>query len=119
MPPRPTPLAADLTARLRDIVRDGPETETELRQASERAEAVVRLLEAQAEASEQRLRELTSDPASSLVEITVELRRVDAIRPELDEARLLVADLENRGRELRTQWLLHQAESASPNRREP
>jgi hypothetical protein len=117
MPSRSLPLAADLTARLREIVRDGPETESELRQVSEQAEALVRLLEAQAEASERRLRELTRDSASSLAEITVELRRVDAIRPELNEARALVGDLADRGRELRTQWLLHQAESASPARR--
>ena len=40
-----------------------------------------------------------------------ELSRVDGLRPRLEQARSLHRDLETRARELRTSWLLHQAEN--------
>ena len=46
----------------------------------------------------------------SLTEIATELHRVEGLRPRLEEARSLLTDLEARARELRTAWLLRQAE---------
>ena len=57
-----------------------------------------------------RLNELTEDPDSSLTEIAAELHRVEGLRPRLEEARSLLADLETHARELRTSWLLRQTE---------
>jgi hypothetical protein len=42
----------------------------------------------------------------------VEVRRVEALSRELEEARELIAGLERRTRELRTAWLKHHADSA-------
>src|SRR5712691_2984624 len=63
--------------------------------------------------SERRLATLTDDPDSSLTEIAAELHRVDGLRPRLEEARALLAELETRARELRTSWLLRQADPLS------
>jgi hypothetical protein len=94
-----------LTARLREVLADQPATEGELRTLSEQADAWVRTLQAQIQASERRLRELTADPATPLTEIAVELRRVETLRPELVEMRSLLSDLAKRARELRAAWL--------------
>jgi len=94
-----------LTARLREVLADQPATEGELRTLSEQADAWVRTLQAQIQASERRLRELTADPATPLTEIAVELRRVETLRPELVEMRSLLSDLAKRAHELRAAWL--------------
>jgi chromosome segregation ATPase len=98
-----------LLERLREVLGNEPVTETELRSLIEQADGLVRTLGAHIAGSEGRLTELTEDPDSSLTEIATELQRVDALRPRLEEARSLVADLETRARELRTSWLLRQA----------
>jgi hypothetical protein len=100
-----------LTARLRDVLSDRPVTEAELRALSEQADGWARTLHGQIHASERRLRELVSDPASPLAEIAVELRRVETLRPELDEFSRLLAELEARAHELRGAWLSRQAGS--------
>ena len=87
-----------------------PVTETELRGLIEQANGLVRTLGAHMAGSERRLTELTEDPDSSLKEIATELHRVEGLRPRLEEARSLLADLETRARELRTSWLVRQAE---------
>jgi hypothetical protein len=46
--------------------------------------------------------------------MAVELRRVEDLYAELEEARSLVAGLERRTRELRTAWLKHHAEATPP-----
>jgi hypothetical protein len=99
-----------LLERLRDVVAQQPVTETELRGLIEQADGLVRTLGAHMAGSERRLNELSADPDSSLKEIATELHRVEGLRPRLDEARTLLADLEVRARELRTSWLLRQAE---------
>ena len=106
-----------LIQRLREVLDDRPATESELRTLKEQAEAWARTISGQLEASERRLRRLNSNPASSLAQIASELRRVEKLRPQLDEVRGLLADLENRARELRTEWLLSQATSARASRR--
>jgi hypothetical protein len=78
---------------------------------SEQADAWARALKAQISGSERRLQELTADPATSLAEIAAELRRVETLRPELTELQSLLEELERRARELRTEWLLRQAEA--------
>jgi len=103
-----------LIKRLRQVLRDEPATETELRSLSEQADGWARALDAQVQASERRLRELNADPLSPLSEAASELRRIETLRPQLDEIRSLVSELEQRAREFRTAWLLHQAESARP-----
>lgn len=95
-----------LTARLRQVLDGRPATEAELRKLSEQAEAWARALQAQIQASERRLRELTADPACPLVDLAAELRRIDTLLPEMTELRSLLTDLEKRTRELRTEWLL-------------
>jgi chromosome segregation ATPase len=99
-----------LLERLRDVLGNKPVTESELRRSIEQADGLVRTLGAHIAGSESRLAELTDDPDSSLTEIATELQRVDALRPRLEEARSLLADLETRAREVRTAWLLRQTE---------
>jgi chromosome segregation ATPase len=100
-----TPDIALLT-RLREVVGDEPVTEAELRTLTEQADALVRALRAQLESSERRVDELNESDEGSLADIGPELRRVEQLRPRLDEATSLLAGLEDRARELRTQWLL-------------
>lgn len=100
----------DLLERLRDVLADQPVTETELRALVEQTDGLVRTLGAHIAASELRLTELNADPDSSLTEIAAELQRVEDLRPRLEEAIALQEDLETRARELRTSWLLRQAD---------
>jgi hypothetical protein len=100
-----------LLERLREVLADQPVTETELRALIDQADGLVRTLGAHVAGSERRLDELTNDPESSLREIALELSRVDGLRPRLEQARKLHRDLETRARELRTSWLLRQAEN--------
>ena len=101
-----------LTARLREVLADGPATESDLRMLAEDADAWKRALQAQIHSSELRVEELSADPAGSLAPIASELQRIDALRPELVEVTTLLGELENRARELRTEWLLRQAGSS-------
>lgn len=110
----PDPLYSALSERLREVLADRPATESRLRTLSEEADAGIRALEAQMGGSERRLRELAKDPGASLTEIAAELRRVDTLRPELIELNALRTELDHRSRELRTQWLLRQAQSGRP-----
>jgi len=94
-----------LIQQLRDVLGDQPVTEAELRTLSERADGWARTLEGQIHASERRLRDFAADPASSLAEIAAELRRVEALGPELAEVRSLLDGLEQRAHRLRSAWL--------------
>jgi predicted RNase H-like nuclease (RuvC/YqgF family) len=105
-----------LTARLREVLADRPATESELRSLAEEADGWKRALEAQIRASERRVEELSADPAGSLAPIAAELRRIEALRPELIEVTSLMDELENRARAMRTKWLLRQADSSPPAR---
>jgi chromosome segregation ATPase len=100
-----------LTARLREVVAGQSAAEAELEELVDHASGLQRALEAQVTASEQRLAKLNADPGSPLTEIASELRRVDALIGQLDEARGLSSGLERRAREIRTGWLKHHAES--------
>jgi chromosome segregation ATPase len=107
-----------LITRLREVRDRRPATEAELRALTEQAEAWARTVSSQIQSSERRLQRLSANPASSLTQIAGELRRVEKLRPQLNEVRSLINDLENRARELRTEWLLSQATSAkTPSQR--
>jgi chromosome segregation ATPase len=112
------PLDFALINRLQEVLDRRPATETELRSLKEQAEAWERAVNGQLQSSERRIRRLNANPASSLAQIASELRRVDKLRPQLTEVRSLLAELEQRARQLRTEWLLSQATSAKAvNRR--
>ena len=104
-------LDSTLSARLRHTVARGRPTETELRELTAQADGFARALHAQIRASERRLRRLTADGTSGVAEIADELRRVESLRPQLVEVEGLLAELEQTARELRTAWLLSQAEA--------
>ena len=97
-----------LLVRLREVVADEPVTEAELRTLTEQADGLVRALRGQLETSERRVDELSASEGASLAEIGAELRRAESLRPSLEEARSLLADLDDRARQLRTSWLLRQ-----------
>jgi chromosome segregation ATPase len=111
------PLDFALIKRLREVLDRRPATETELRTLKEQAEGWERAVSGQIQSSERRIRRLNANPASSLAQIASELRRVEKLRPQLTEVRSLLADLEDRARELRTEWLLSQATSAKASSR--
>jgi chromosome segregation ATPase len=109
-PPQKLDLA--LTTRLREVVGGASAIESELRTLADQAGGWALATEAQLHAAEGRLAKLNADPASPLAEIAVEVRRVEALSRELEEARELIEGLERRTRELRTAWLKHHADSA-------
>ena len=112
----PEKLDLALVTRLRQVVAGEVVTEAELRALDDEAGGWVRATEAQLHAGELRLTELNADPASPLAEIAAEVRRVEALSRELQEARRLIEGLERRTREVRTAWLKHHAEAGSPFR---
>ena len=114
----PEPLDFALIKRLREVL-DQPATESEFRTLAEQADAWARTVNGQIEASERRIRRLSQNPGSSLAQIAAELRRIEQLRPQLDEVRGLIADLEQRVRQVRTEWLLSQATSAKERSRRP
>ena len=110
----PDKLDLALVIRLREVVGGRPAIESELRTLADQAGGWALATEAQLSAAERRLAKLNADPASELSEMATEIRRVETLSGELEEARTLLAGLERRTRELRTAWLKHHAESASP-----
>jgi hypothetical protein len=101
-----------LTKRLRAIVSGDAATESELRELANQAGGWERAVAAQLRAAENRLGSLNADPASPLAAMAAEIRRVETLQRELDEARELLRGLERRTRELRTAWLKYHADSA-------
>jgi chromosome segregation ATPase len=110
----PEKLDLALVKRLREVVGGRPATESELRTLADQAGGWARATEAQLRAAEKRLAKLNADPTSELSEMATEIRRVETLSGELEEARSLVAGLERRTRELRTAWLRYHADSAPP-----
>ncbi|HEX6491617.1 MAG TPA: hypothetical protein VF002_09640 [Gaiellaceae bacterium] len=110
----PDKLDLALTTRLREVVSGQPATESELRSLADQAGGWKRAVGAQLRAAERRLARLNGDPTSPLAEMATEIRRVETLAGELEEARALVAGLERRTRELRTEYLKHHAGSAGP-----
>ena len=111
----PDKLDLALVIRLREVVVGGKATtESELRALADQAGGWARATEAQLRAADARLGKLNAYPASPLAEMAEEIRRVETLSAELDEARSLLAGLERRTRELRTAWLKYHADSAPP-----
>ena len=104
-------VATDLAVveRLRAVLASERVTETELRELIDQADGLVRTLTAHVTGSEHRLSELVADADAPLADMASELHRIELLRPQLDEARALAAELETRARELRTSWLVRQA----------
>jgi hypothetical protein len=98
-------LDSALKERLRAVLDREPVTEAELRSLSEEGHACVLILGAQLERSEQRLAELASDPTTPLRDIAAAFRRVNELRPNLEELQSLLAQLHVRAREFRASWL--------------
>ena len=109
---QPDRLDLALTRRLREIVGGDATTESELRELADRAGGWERAVAAQLRAAEDRLAALNADPSSPLAAMAEEIRRVETLKRELEEARELLAGLEERTREVRTAWLKHHADSA-------
>jgi hypothetical protein len=103
--PVPETLDAALKHRLRSVLDGRPVTEAELRKLSEEGRACALILGGRLERSERRLEERAADPASSLAEIALDLRRVNEVRPDLVELQALLAALSARAREFRASWL--------------
>jgi len=110
----PENLDLALVTRLRRVVAGEVATEAELRTLDDEAGGWLRSTEAQLHAAEERLTKLNAAPAAPLAEIAAEVRRVEALSRERDEARRLGKGLERRTRELRTAWLKHHADAGSP-----
>jgi len=97
-----TPAAIE---RIQRVLAEEPSTEAELRALRAQADGWARVLEGRVRAGERRLRELTTDPASSLAAIAGELRTVDPLRRELVATLELLDRLDERARDLRSVWL--------------
>ena len=110
----PQQLDLALVTRLRQVVAGEAVTEAELRALDDAAGGWARATEAQLNAAELRLTKLNADLASPLAEIAAEVRRVEALSREMQEARRLTKGLERRTRELRTAWLKDHADAGSP-----
>jgi hypothetical protein len=110
----PQQLDLALVTRLREVVAGKMVTEAELRALDDEAGGWLRATEAQLRAAEERLTLLNADLATPLTEIAGEVRRVEALSRERDQARLLSEGLERRTRELRTAWLKDHADAGSP-----
>jgi DNA-binding ferritin-like protein len=110
----PEKLDLALAQRLRQVVSGQVTTEAELRALAEQADGWARATDAHLHAAEERLTALNANPSSPIAEIAAEMRRVEALSRELQEARRLIRGLEERTRELRTAWLKHHADAGSP-----
>jgi len=98
-------LDSALKERLRAVLEDDPVTEADLRKLFDEGHAFSLIIGGFLEQSERELAELSADPASSLAEIAAAFRRVNELRPDLDELEALLAELEAHARESRAAWL--------------
>jgi hypothetical protein len=105
VPPLVETIDAAFKARVRAVLDGRAVTEAELRKLFEEGQACALILDGQLEKSERRLGELASDPESSIAELAAAFRRVNELRPDLDELGELVAELHKRAREFRSSWL--------------
>jgi chromosome segregation ATPase len=101
----PQALDAVLKDRLRAVLDERPVTEAELRKLAEEGAACELIIRAQLERRERALARLSSDPASSLSDIADALREVNTLRPDLDELRRLLDEVQARARQFRRSWV--------------
>jgi hypothetical protein len=98
-------LDSALKERLRAVLEDDPVTEADLRKLFDEGHAFSLILRGFLEESERELGELSADPTSSLADIAAAFRRVNELRPDLDELQALLAQVEAHAREFRAGWL--------------
>ena len=97
-------LDSALKRELRAVLDARPVTEAELRRLFEEGRACALILAGQLEKEEERLARLSADPAAPFTELAAALRRVNELRPDLEEHDLLLADLDGRARQVRAAW---------------
>jgi len=98
-------LDTELRVRLREVLTTHqPLTEAEVRSLDNDGRACTRLLHAELERLEQRLAELDGDPEASLGAIAEAFRRVNGFRAHVEELDDLLAEFDDRAREVRTSW---------------
>ena len=97
-------LDSALKRELRAVLEARPVTEAELRRLFEEGRACALILAGQLEKEEERLARLSADPAASFTELAAALRRVNELRPDLEELRRLLAGLDDQARQLRAGW---------------
>jgi hypothetical protein len=97
-------LDAALKRELRAVLGARPVTEAELRRLFEDGRACALILAGQLEKEEERLEHLSADPAAPFTELAATLRRVNELRPDLEELRRLLNDLGDEARQLRAAW---------------
>jgi chromosome segregation ATPase len=98
------PLDAALKRELRAVLAARPVTEAELRRLFEDGRACALILAGQLEKEEERLEHLSADPAAPFTELAATLRRVNELRPDLEELRAMLDDLGDQARQLRAAW---------------
>jgi hypothetical protein len=98
-------LDSALKRELHAVLGARPVTEAELRRLFEEGQACALILGGQLEKEEARLARLGADPAASFTELAAALRRVNELRPDLEELRRLLDDLGDQARELRAAWV--------------
>jgi hypothetical protein len=98
-------LDSALKRELRAVLDRRPVTEAELRRLFEEGRACALILAGQLEKGEEELARLADDPAAPFTELAATLRRVNQLRPDLEELHRLLADLDAQARELRASWV--------------
>src|SRR5919201_3845189 len=91
-------LDAALKDRLRAVLDHRPVTEAELRRLFEEGRACALILGGQLEKGEEELARLAADPAAPFTELAATLRRVNELRPDLEELRRLLGELDDQAR---------------------
>ena len=98
-------LDSDLRRRVREVLDPRrPVTEPELRKLSDEGRACALILHGELERLERRLGRLDDDPSTSLVAIADAFRRVHEFRAHVDGLDRLLAELNDRAREVRAEW---------------
>ena len=98
-------LDSALKRELHAVLGARPVTEAELRRLFEEGQACALILAGQLEKEEARLVRLGADPAAPFTELAAALRRVNELRPDLEELRGLLDDLGDQARQLRAAWV--------------
>jgi chromosome segregation ATPase len=98
-------LDSALKRELHAVLGARPVTEAELRRLFEDGRACALILAGQLEKEEQRLTRLSGDPAAPFTELAAALRRVNELRPDLEELRRMLDELDAQARELRASWV--------------
>ena len=97
-------LDSALKRELHAVLDSRPVTEAELRRLFEEGRACALIIAGQLEKEERRLAGLSADPAAPFTELAATLRRVNELRPDLEELRRLLGALDARARQLRASW---------------